>query len=220
MLAVFALLISAASTAVPAISMPRPELLVVVRTEGAVSVGPRMMAEVMAGVRDIWRPYAGITFEATERGDPTDHTELQLVITNRTMRSGDAGSLGWIEFVNGRPAQTITVSITAARDLMEASRWAGVPFTRFPPIVREKFLVRALSLSIAHEIGHYLLKSREHAARGLMRGRLTADDIMGTRRETVRIERVDVKRLERALSEKLALTTKEAKVSSPLESSP
>jgi hypothetical protein len=219
MLAVFALLISAASTAVAAISVPRPELLVVVRTEGAVSVDPRMMAEVMAGVRDIWRPYAGITFETADSVDHTDRTGLQLVITDRTMTSGDVGSLGWIEFVNGRPARTITVSMTAARALMDASRWTDVPLIRFPPIVRDKFLARALSLSIAHEIGHYLLRSREHATRGLMRGRLTADDIMDARRGTVRLERVDVKRLERALFEP-ALTTKEAKVSSPVESSP
>jgi hypothetical protein len=109
------LLIATVSAAAPAISVPRPELRVLLRTEGFVSLDPRMLAEVTAGVRAIWRPYAGITFEAREKLDPADRKGLQLVITDRTMTSGNVGSLELIEFVDGRPAQTITVSMTAAR---------------------------------------------------------------------------------------------------------
>jgi len=39
-------------------------------------------------------------------------------------------------------------------------------------------MTRAIGRSIAHEMGHYLLRSKTHTARGLMRSLLTADEIM------------------------------------------
>jgi hypothetical protein len=52
-----------------------------------------------------------------------------------------------------------------------------------------------MTRAIAHELGHYLLASREHAAHGLMRGQLTADDIMQPRRSSYQLERAQVQRL-------------------------
>jgi hypothetical protein len=66
-----------------------------------------------------------------------------------------------------------------------------------PKTVQRMFLVRAMARAIAHELGHYLLASREHAARGLMRGQLTADDIMQPRRSSDRLDRAQVERLRR-----------------------
>ena len=39
-------------------------------------------------------------------------------------------------------------------------------------------MTRTLSRSAAHEIGHYLLRSGAHAPRGLMRERMTVEEIM------------------------------------------
>ena len=86
--------------------------------------------------------------------------------------------LGWIEFLDGRPRNTITVSIAAARTLMNHGKWLGRPIDTLPPALRQRFVTRALSRSAAHEIGHYLLRSSTHAARGLMRERMTIDEIM------------------------------------------
>jgi hypothetical protein len=65
------------------------------------------------------------------------------------------------------------------------------------PIDQRSFLVRALSRSVAHEIGHYLLGSQEHRARGLMQGRRTADDIMESGRANVRLDRTEIEKLQR-----------------------
>jgi hypothetical protein len=66
-----------------------------------------------------------------------------------------------------------------------------------PKIVQRTFLARAISRAIAHELGHYLLASSAHTAHGLMRGKLTADDIMQPRPSGYRLERAQVQQLQR-----------------------
>jgi hypothetical protein len=83
------------------------------------------------------------------------------------------------------------VSATAAVALMQASRWNTVP--RF---VQRTFLVRALARAIAHELGHFLLASREHTAHGLMRGQLTAEDIMQPWKSSYQLERRQIQQLQ------------------------
>jgi len=171
----------------------RPALRIIVVAQGSVPVDRQMLADVTRTVRDIWRPYADLTFESGGEGVMLG-SALRLVVTDRTSTLSDPASLGWIEFIDGQPFNTITVSVTAARTLLQASRW-GV----FPKIVQRTFLTRALARAIAHEIGHYLLASREHAARGLMRGQLTADDIMQPLAASYRLGRSEVARLRRGV---------------------
>ena len=55
----------------------------------------------------------------------------------------------------------------------QARRYAAlipdVPFTSSPKLLSDLFLSRALGRALAHEIGHYLLGTSRHTARGLMR---------------------------------------------------
>ncbi len=57
----------------------------------------------------------------------------------------------------------------------EARRYAGlIPDVHFPSLphrLSDLFLTRALGRALAHEIGHYLLGTSRHTARGLMRAR-------------------------------------------------
>jgi hypothetical protein len=48
----------------------------------------------------------------------------------------------------------------------------------FPPPLADMFLGRALGRALAHEIGHYLLGTREHTARGLMRAQFAPQDLL------------------------------------------
>jgi hypothetical protein len=54
----------------------------------------------------------------------------------------------------------------------------GHTFTSMPPAVTETFLIRALGRVLAHEIGHYLLGTGEHSARGLMRAKFRPKDLL------------------------------------------
>lgn len=195
----------AATLATPA---ARPDVRVVVRTEGHVRLDSRQLVNVLDGVQAIWRPYADLTFEPAMT-DTAPRDAVQLVITERTMNLEQGSSLGWIEFVDGRPSHTITVSVTAVTALMERSRWRNLP-----PIAHTTFLVRALIRSVAHEIGHFLLGSRDHTARGLMRGRLTADDIMDQRRANDRLEHAQIEQLRRGALE-LARAVNSSEKNSP-----
>ena len=84
--------------------------------------------------------------------------------------------------------------LIAARTLLHASRWGALP-----QMVQRTFLVRALARAIAHELGHYLLESRTHSAHGLMRGHLTAEDIMQPLHSSDRLEPAQIERLRRGV---------------------
>ena len=86
--------------------------------------------------------------------------------------------LGWIEFLDGRPRNTDYRLRGRGADLMNHGKWLGRTIDTLPPALRQRFMTRALSRSAAHEIGHYLLRSSAHAARGLMRERMTVEEIM------------------------------------------
>jgi hypothetical protein len=204
-LAAFMNLAAAAHTA--AMPVDRPVVRVLVHSEAAFAVNRRMLTEIVRTAHEIWRPYADVTFDFAEEGVRSTGS-LRLVVTDRISTVSDGASLGWIEFVGGQPSNVITVSTTAAAALMKASRWGGLPKS-----VQRSFLVRAMARAIAHELGHYLLASREHTAHGLMRGQLTADDIMQPHRSSYRLDRKQVASLQRgvqfARSDEKTLTTKD-----------
>jgi hypothetical protein len=74
--------------------------------------------------------------------------------------------LGWIEFTASNvPVPRIVVSRATVERLLD--RQCRVCARRGPR--RHELIARALGRAVAHEIGHYLLRSRAHASRGLMR---------------------------------------------------
>jgi hypothetical protein len=170
--------LSPSGTAAP-VPAERLRILVSLDLLGA-SKGFRI-PDVVDQVREIWRPYIDIDFAEAGHGSvPRYDDRLSLVITDRVQARGSSNeaALGWIEFTAGRPENTITVSVAAARALMNRGRWLGRPFDELPLPYRQRFVTHALSRSAAHEIGHYLLRSSMHAPDGLMRERMTVDEIM------------------------------------------
>lgn len=168
----------------------RPVVRILVQSKGT-TLDRSVLAEIVNTAAEIWRPYADVTFDLADDASDSART-LRLVVTDSVSTVSDSASLGWIEFVDGRPGTVITVSTGAAAALLKASRWNGVPRT-----VQRTFLIRAMGRAIAHELGHYLLASRDHAPHGLMRGQLTADDIMLPRRSGYRLDRAQIQSLQR-----------------------
>jgi hypothetical protein len=215
---VLAFLLSALSAAAVLLpgentAAPAPRLRVLVRVDpGGASQGVRI-PEVVDQVREIWRPYVDIEFadaEAPRAGlgavppDPPHDLpgyddELRLLITDRTRASGsaDEAALGWIQFVEGRPEATITVSAAAARALMSRGTWLGHRIDELPLPFQQQFVTRALSRGAAHEIGHYLLRSSTHAPYGLMRQRMTVPEILDRGLAALRLRTSEVSVLER-----------------------
>ncbi len=59
---------------------------------------------------------------------------------------------------------------------------------QMPPSQRETLLARAMGRALAHELGHYLLTSKAHAAHGLMKAVLTAVELFQPSNGALRIE--------------------------------
>jgi hypothetical protein len=109
----------------------------------------------------------------------SDLAVVAIVDRPKPRSSLDAASLGWIDFrAPGKPSNTVTVSTAVITRLLADGRWGGRPIRDFPPNFRARFVKQALARGVAHELGHYLLRSSAHASHGLMRPRLTVFDMV------------------------------------------
>jgi hypothetical protein len=168
-------LVAALLAAGAALPPTHPVLLVVVQQETSERLDPDAFKEIDRDVRQVWRPYADVALRAGE-GPALDADDvLTLVITDRQSEAGDG--LGWIQFDGDRPSRTIYVSRTEAIRMAERGRWVGRDLADWDE-ARETFFKRAMAFAIAHEVGHYLLRSKAHAASGLMRARFTVEELM------------------------------------------
>ena len=112
---------------------------------------------------------------------------MQLTIADpeldRPQRSGTHAALAWIWFdTPTQPGHEIHVSVNAARRLVAGVRIGGRSLSAWPAM-RETLLGRALGRSVAHEVGHFLLASPQHAGEGLMRPIFLPDDLLTFRTE-------------------------------------
>jgi hypothetical protein len=184
-----ALLLAALITASSPRALPpsRPALLVTVHQDSRDPLDGATLRAVDRLVGAVWRPYAEVTVrsESDALAIPADDL-LTVVITDRLPATGEA--LGWIQFVDGEPTHTIYVSRGAALRLAAQGRWEGRAISDWPAKVRDRFLVRAIAVAMAHEVGHYLLRSTSHSASGLMRAHFTVADLMNASPREYRLD--------------------------------
>jgi hypothetical protein len=200
MLAVIGLLLA---VAVPPASPTQPRLHVQMHVDEGVSLDVTDLRIIAADVQRIWAPVLDVVVSLpNDLRQPGAVDVIRLVLTRRTLDSGDSTGLGWTEFVDGEPRNEITVSVTAASRLMIAGSWRGAPFSALPGRASRLFIQRALARAAAHEIGHYLLRSRTHEKRGLMRPVFTVDELMDRRKLLDRIEPASADRLRQAFPQR------------------
>jgi hypothetical protein len=136
----------------------------------------------------IWRP-AGVTL--VWRQDGSHEAPGLHVLIGDDQRYGSDGALplGWISFDGGTPRPEIFVSYAnALRLLMKSSGVVG-SVAAMPNGQRVIYLARAMGRALAHEIGHYLLASKLHSEKGIMRARQTAAQLFGPARQPYTIDR-------------------------------
>lgn len=139
------------------------------------------LAEITAAVQEVWQPYAHVIIsEAGSMARIGAHVvELRISDVAPTRKSGEpSGALGWIDFVNGEPQPVITISPRRAEETVAKAVVFGRPSREWPGALARRMQAQALGRAIAHEIGHYLLRSASHSPRGLMRPEFTGQDFI------------------------------------------
>lgn len=186
---------SGPNTSPPVVRVPEPAVktleLVVYRQA---SLDDALLAAVMEQAVRIWEPYGlairwtdGVAAAAPSAG------RLRVVIADDGPGGDSSGvarsTIGWIEFVGpGQPRDLVSVSIAAARRLMDATRQFGRPLRSLASGLQDRFLTQALGRSLAHEIGHYLLATADHSATGLMRAQFTPPELLEPSLDAYRLE--------------------------------
>jgi hypothetical protein len=146
------------------------------------TVPPTLLDRVIAEADAIWRP-TGLTIVWNRQAAAASSLNVILGLARGTARPSDAGAaLGWIVFEQAMPRPQIYVSYANTLDLFLNSRGVVGPIDAMPVAERETYLSRAMGRALAHELGHYLLASREHTKTGLMKASRTAFEFFSTER--------------------------------------
>jgi hypothetical protein len=149
--------------------MPAVPIAVVVPRDVTDSLVHRICAEASA----IWES-AGIVFAWHRVGSEAEAGDwpLDVTIDDRRASVEPRCALGWITFTANRPDRSIHLSRACADDLVHTT--PGLNDTTIA--LHEILIGRALGRALAHELGHYLLQSKAHTSRGLMRRIWSSDD--------------------------------------------
>jgi hypothetical protein len=173
---------------------PLPPLVVTVTemTEMPAHLVPRALEEAnviwnAAGVTFVWRR---VTPQAAARMDQVPAaTALRIVIgPARGIGGANKIPLGWIQFDDDGPAREIYVSYRNAVDYMNGSEGIVGIASQLTILERETYLARAMGRALAHELGHYLMASKEHTRKGLMQATHTASDFFDPQRRGFAID--------------------------------
>jgi hypothetical protein len=198
--ALFASTAFAAAPAAPAAPAAAiPPMVVYISAGAEVSVG--LVSRICAEAEAIWRP-AGVIFSwrrtprataastlAADRGPFVPDTLRLTIGAERGAARDGRLPLGWIVFdAATAPQQDIYLSHRNARELLENAAGVVGVAEQMPTAQRDTLLARAMGRALAHELGHYLLASKEHSARGLMKAILTAVELFGPDASPLRLE--------------------------------
>jgi hypothetical protein len=188
-----------AGAGAPVASDAVPSMIVTVSVEPNLS--PALVQAIFAEADAIWRP-SGISFvwqrtppvsvSYARGGDAAPYlpNTLHLTIGERRGPARDGRlPLGWIVFDDMTvPAQEIYLSYANAKQMMVEARGVVGLIDQMPIMQRETLLSRAMGRALAHELGHYLLASKVHTERGLMKAIMTAVELFAADSRGFRIE--------------------------------
>jgi hypothetical protein len=180
-------------------------VILALRVEEPVRLAPTERAVMLQEVDALWRPYGVAIVDASRSPDSCLDAAVRLtVIVARSAAASGAGHvrrLGAIVFdERDRPADSLTLDAAGVAEIVSRTRPAGQLLNHWPTRLGDQATGRALGRVLAHEIGHYLLASRQHAAGGLMRSAFAADELIAPDRRTFAIAPLYLRRLSASLA--------------------
>lgn len=152
---------------------------------------PAVERAALAEAAAIWSPYGVVV----TRLDSARHVRDEDVVLTLVMSAAPAAPatlwqapLGAVDFdASGTPTRVVTVFVDRLIRMLEQARLGDLPAAQWPRVIREQVVGRAIGRVIAHEIGHVLLRSKRHAARGLMRAVQRTDELVDPARGGFRL---------------------------------
>lgn len=197
----------AAGAVAPVLPLPPP---IVVNISAAPNVSASLIAMVIAEADAIFRS-AGVSF-IWRRGEST-LASLQVAIGNEAGTAPQGRTaLGWITFEDGRPEQAIYVSYANAELFMENSSSVVGLVHQMTIAERNTMLGRAMGRALAHELGHYLLATKTHTAKGLLKAVRSATEFFSSDRTRFELEPAQRKEIAARLNGESVLASREAPV--------
>ena len=182
----------------------------VVQARIALILDPRLPVSVrrpaLEEMAAIWAPY-GVMIASAETPAPCPlPEELDAVLTVQ-IEETTAGSGVWsgpfasIRFLDGVPETTIRLHY---RNLIRLGLAPlvidGAHEAQWPPRLRDLILARMIGRVLAHEIGHWLLRTRGHSATGLMRAVQGVGELAEPGRTGFRLDLENVARLRETIA--------------------
>jgi hypothetical protein len=164
----------------------------VVNVTAAADISHSLVTAALHEADAVWR-LAGFRFIWERNPAMTTTSGLHVVIGGGASKtSGRQLPLAWIGFDDeGAPTSLIYVSHANAVQFMQNSRETVGMTDSMPLLQKETYLARAIGRALAHEIGHYLLASRQHAAKGLMTATHSAPEFFMAERSAFAINAVE-----------------------------
>jgi hypothetical protein len=165
-------------------------------------VNPAMRANAINEAARIWAQY-DVSLVTEENGRCAAATPAGVTVTidlGRDSGSGNEG-LGAIQFASdGTPVSAIALNFDAVSRIATSAPFMGLHPALWPAGLRDEIIARALGRALAHEIGHYLLRSPHHANSGLMQARQKGSTLGGPNSRPFMLTQTDRARLRLALA--------------------
>jgi len=178
----------------PAAQRPADLPTVTISVHSAPAISPVIIDRTLEEASAIWRP-TGVTFKWQKaaaiqaEADPPQPTRPRVLIDDsRGTPRGASAPMGWVKFADDEPDGDIHISHANAEQFVLSVGGVGGSARRMTPAERFLLLGRTLGRALAHELGHYLLKSKEHTTKGLMKGRHSIQEFIGAHRKGFEVD--------------------------------
>jgi len=147
---------------------------------------PKGVVQVARGETDAIFGRAGVSFEWCD-GENVPASILVAIGNDQGPPRSMGTPLGWLMFENGAPAQTLYLSYANAERFLRDSRDVVGNVDQKTRAERELLLGRLIGRALAHELGHYLIGTKDHTERGLLKRAPTAAEFFSPDRSAFSI---------------------------------
>ena len=153
-------------------------------------------------VEETWQP-AGLQIDWVDDPDPRwDAIDFWIAVVHTTATSDEGEVLGFVRFSGNQPGPLARVSIDAA--LLWTRRYQARRLKTTANAIRgraddHELVHRVMGYTAAHELGHFVLAMKSHAAIGVMKDSYTQPEAMFDS-ELWRLDPANVSRLQERIA--------------------